>query len=172
MASIDDYANGAEQTRYHRNPPEECERAVWLVCSYAHDADDALELCTVLGLNPRDGRQKSSSRLAITGSGLSVPTGPHPRAARGSRSGNEQCVRDPDRSPSARWGEAHTVMIGGVSLVGRCVCCIGACCSLVRWPGVSGVGRWWVPCGALSAGVHDRCFGVCHETAIMCGAGG
>lgn len=63
MSSIDDYANGAEQTRYHRNPPEECGRAVWLVCSYAHDADDARELCTVLGLNPRDGSRNETSGI-------------------------------------------------------------------------------------------------------------
>lgn len=62
MPSIDDNANGAEQTRYHRNPPEECGRAVRLVCSHAHDADDARELCSVLGLNPRDGRRKAPPR--------------------------------------------------------------------------------------------------------------
>ncbi len=57
MPSIDDSANGTEQTRSHRNPPEECGRAVRLVCSYTHDADDARELFGALGLNPRDGRR-------------------------------------------------------------------------------------------------------------------
>lgn len=59
MSSIDDSVNGAEQTRSHRNPAEECGRAVRLVCRYARNADDARELFTVLGLNPRDGRRKA-----------------------------------------------------------------------------------------------------------------
>lgn len=46
VPSLDDCANGAEQTRYHRNPPEECGRAVRLVCSYAATPDEARELCT------------------------------------------------------------------------------------------------------------------------------
>lgn len=62
MSSIDDQANGAEQTRYHRNPPEECGRAVRLVCCYAHNADDARELFGLLGLNPRDGRRTAMPR--------------------------------------------------------------------------------------------------------------
>ncbi|MGQ0779396.1 MAG: hypothetical protein ACT4NY_34105 [Pseudonocardiales bacterium] len=56
MSSLDDNVNGAEQTRSYPNPPEECGRAVRLVCSYAHNADDAWELLMALGLNPRDGR--------------------------------------------------------------------------------------------------------------------
>ncbi len=64
MSCINDHANAAEQTRYHRNPPEECGRAVRLVCSYANNADDARELCTVLGLNPRDGRQTATPRIS------------------------------------------------------------------------------------------------------------
>lgn len=61
MSSIDDNANGAQQTRYDRNSPEECGRAVRLVCSYARNADDARELCIVLGLDPRDGRRNAKS---------------------------------------------------------------------------------------------------------------
>lgn len=55
MSSIDDNANGTQQTHYNRKPPEERGRVVRLVCSYALDADDARELCTALGLNPHDG---------------------------------------------------------------------------------------------------------------------
>ncbi|MGH3908628.1 MAG: hypothetical protein ACRDTE_31260 [Pseudonocardiaceae bacterium] len=61
MPSIDDNANGAEQTRSHRNPPEECARTIRLVCSYARNVDDAQELCTVLGLHPRDGRREANA---------------------------------------------------------------------------------------------------------------
>ncbi|MGH3929067.1 MAG: hypothetical protein ACRDTF_03725 [Pseudonocardiaceae bacterium] len=61
MSSIDDSVNGAEQTRPYRNPPEECGRAVRLVCSYAHNADDARGLLMVLGLNPRDGHRKTNT---------------------------------------------------------------------------------------------------------------
>lgn len=80
MSSIDDTGNGAQQTRYHRNPPEECGRAVRLVCSYAHDAADARELCTALGLNPRDGRRKPLPRVP------SVPGRPSIRAPLGDTS--------------------------------------------------------------------------------------
>lgn len=66
MPSIDDNVNGSEQTRYHRNAPEECGRAVRLMCSYAHDADDARKLCIALGLNPRDGRRKASALLSAS----------------------------------------------------------------------------------------------------------
>lgn len=61
MSSIDNNANGTEQTRYRRNPPEECGRVVRLVCSYAQDANDARELFTVLGLNPGDGRRRANA---------------------------------------------------------------------------------------------------------------
>lgn len=59
MSSIDDHANGAEQTRSHPNSAEECRRVVRLVCSYAQDADDARRLCAALGLHPRDGCTKT-----------------------------------------------------------------------------------------------------------------
>ncbi|MGQ0777696.1 MAG: hypothetical protein ACT4NY_25355 [Pseudonocardiales bacterium] len=78
MSSIDDYANGAEQTRYHCNPPDECGRVVRLVCSYAKDADDARELFAVLGLDPREGRRKAGAA--------------HPRSPVGRRSGRPSAL--------------------------------------------------------------------------------
>lgn len=81
MSWIDGYADGAQQAQYHRNSLEECGQAVRLVCSYAHDADDARELCTLLGLNPRDGRRKDMP-----------PTSPIP---------GRPLIRAPLRQPSA-----------------------------------------------------------------------
>jgi hypothetical protein len=75
MPSIEDHINSAEQTRVYPNSATERRWAVRLVCSYAHDADDARELCTALGLDPRDGRGKamppsiSSVRLAVEDAG-------------------------------------------------------------------------------------------------------
>lgn len=37
MSWNDDSTCGTERLGYHRNSPEECGRAVRLVCSYAHD---------------------------------------------------------------------------------------------------------------------------------------
>jgi len=65
MSWIDDSTYGAEQTGCHRTPPEECGRVVRLVCSYAHDVDDARELCAVLGLNPRDGCRTTNTAPLI-----------------------------------------------------------------------------------------------------------
>lgn len=79
MSSLDDVVNGAQQTRSHRTPPEENRRVVRLVCSYAHDADDARELFAVLGLNPRDGRRATDATCP------SIPIGRRCTAPRGDR---------------------------------------------------------------------------------------
>ena len=67
VSSIDDPANGAAQTRPYSNSVEERWWVVRLVCSYAHDADDARQLCAALGLNPREGRKTRRQRSSVSG---------------------------------------------------------------------------------------------------------
>jgi len=62
VSSCSDHAHGAMHTRSPRIAAEKSGRVLLLVCllvcSYAHDANDARQVCTALGLNPHDGRSR------------------------------------------------------------------------------------------------------------------